>query len=416
MLRLVLALFLAPSLAFAQPFPKPAELPTREAVDVLTCLDGSKVTTAEQWNAKRKPELKALFEHYMYGRQPAAVKIDVKQLHEDKSALGGKATLREVQISFGPADCPKVNLLIVMPNGAKTPSPVFVGYNFTGNHSLVNDAKIALPTSWMRNDKVGVKENKATEGGRGLAVNDWALEQTIDRGYAVVTAYYGDIDPDRTDARLGIQNHLWMKDKSPADDDAGSVMTWAWGLSRMVDYLQTLDRIDAKKIAVVGHSRLGKATIVAGAFDDRFALVIPHQAGCGGTAPSRTKDPKNEGVERINKAFPHWFDANFNAFGADPTRLPFDQNCLIALCAPRPVLLTTAVEDVWSNPAGQFQMLKAAEPAYKLIGSAGCSADKMPEVNALIDSPLGYWIRPGKHSMNKDDWKTFCDYADKRLK
>jgi hypothetical protein len=274
----------------------------------------------------------------------------------------------------------------------------------------------------LRGDSKGTP-NKATDEGRGKQIDTWNLEYIVDRGYGVATAYYGDIDPDRADKREGVDRFLWAKGKTPSDDDTASVMTWAWGLSRMLDYLsftsdvlETEPKIDTKKVAVVGHSRLGKATIVAGAFDERFAVVMPHQAGCGGTAPSRTKDPKNESVERINKSFPHWFDANFKAFGSDTTKLPFDQNCLVALCAPRPVLLTNALEDQWANPAGQFLMEKAAEPVYKLLKAGDCASDTMPEVGKLIDSKLGYWIRPGKHSMIKDDWKIFCDYADKWLK
>ena len=128
-------------------------------------------------------------------------------------------------------------------------------------------------------------------------------------------------------------------------------------------------------------------------------------------------DPKAEPVERINKAFPHWFCGNFKTFGADTTKLPFDQNCLVALCAPRPVLFTNASEDLWANPSGQFEVLKAANPAYKLYGFDGITAEKVPAPgDALIASRLGYWIRPGKHAMSPPDWKTYMDFADVWLK
>jgi len=164
---------------------------------------------------------------------------------------------------------------------------------------------------------------------------------------------------------------------------------------------------------VVGHSRLGKTALLAAAFDERIALVVPLQAGCGGTAPSRGK--VGESVKQINDRFPHWFNGTFKEFNDQPDRLPFDQHCLVALVAPRPVLFSNATEDTWANPAGQFQVLQAADPVYRFLGAGGLEAKEMPEVGKLIDSRLGYYIRPGKHSMTKDDWKGFLDFADKQL-
>ena len=182
---------------------------------------------------------------------------------------------------------------------------------------------------------------------------------------------------------------------------------------RAVDYLPTDKDIDKNRIAVVGHSRLGKTALLAAAFDERIALVIPHQAGCGGTAPSRGE--VGESVKQINDRFPHWFDATFKEFNDHPDRLPFDQHSLVALVAPRPVLLTNAVEDTWANPQGQFEVLQAADPVYRLLGAGGLEAKRMPEPGRLIDSMLGCHIRPGKHSMGKEDWNVFLAFADKHL-
>jgi hypothetical protein len=203
-------------------------------------------------------------------------------------------------------------------------------------------------------------------------------------------------------------------------------MAWSWGFSRVIDFLETLPSdIDSKRIAVVGHSRNGKTALVAAAFDERIALAIPSQAGCGGTAPNRVSaelgapGPNGratvETVKRINTSFPHWFAGNFTLFNEQPQRLPFDQNALIALCAPRPVLCSNATEDLWANPAGQFEILRAADPVYRLLGVEGLGATAIPEVGTLLNSRLGYYIRPGKHSMTKDDWKVWLDYADRWL-
>lgn len=200
--------------------------PSQQAVDPLVGMDGTKITSAAEWNTKRKPELQHLFEYYMYGRKPDAIKVTAKILFEDKQVFGGKATLREVEISFPSESCPKSYLLMALPNKAQGPVPCFLGYNFTGNHSLLADKRIHLPTVWMLGSENKAQPNRATEEGRGKQVDTWNLEYIIDRGYAVATLYYGDIDPDRADQRLGVQKHLW-KLKTPEDDDPASVMVWA---------------------------------------------------------------------------------------------------------------------------------------------------------------------------------------------
>jgi hypothetical protein len=412
---LVLAIAMSTPLAAAE-LPDAAALPSRpELPDPLVMLNGDKITTKEAWQSKRRPELKTLFQHYMYGYFPDAPKeVTGKIEREDPKYFGGKATKKEVTISFGPEAMPKIHLLLVIPNTRKKPAPCFVGMNFCGNHALVKDPTILLPTVWMYPNRPGVTDNRATEAGRGTDVDVWALEQSIDRGYAVATFYNGDIKPDHPKYTDGIQKHFFKEGQTePGPREWGVIASWAWGISRAVDYLVTDKDIDRTKIAAVGHSRLGKTALLAAAFDERIALAIPLQAGCGGTAPSRGK--VGESVQRINTSFPHWFNGEFKKFNEHPDRLPFDQHCLVALCAPRPVLFANAVEDTWANPDGQFEMLKAADPVYRLLGAGGLDAKKMPEVNALVDSTLGYYIRPGKHSMRKSDWKVFLDFADKHF-
>ena len=398
-------------------FPAPAALPSRpELPDPLTTFDGRKVETRDQWEKERKPELKALFQHYMYGSFPAPVPVSAQERRSDPAALGGKATLREITLKLGPKGYP-LNLLLVVPNKRSGPSPVFLGLNFTGNHTLVNDPAVALPTTWMRQGKGDeVVNNRATEKGRGKNIGTWALEQSIDRGYAVATVYYGDIFPDKADFNDGVFllfHPAQPGQKSPGDTLPGAITMWAWGLHRVIDYLVTVPELDKSRIAVTGHSRLGKTALLAAAFDERIALAIPHQAGCGGTGPSRSKNPKAESVQRINTSFPHWFDDNFKKFNEANDRIPFDQNCLVALCAPRPVLYTNGIEDQWANPDGQFEMLKAASPVYKLCGAEGVGATEMPPLGKLVDTRLGYYIRSGPHVSDPDYWKTFLDYADK---
>jgi len=402
-------------------FPAPTALPVRtELPDPLVMFDGRKVETREQWEKERKPELRALFQHYMYGHLPQKTEVRGTVRRSDPKAFGGKATLTEVSLSLDGANGPKVDVLLVVPNQRSGPAPIFLGLNFSGNHAIVADPAVAIPTSWMRQGKDdSVVNNRATEKGRGKAVGTWALEQSVDRGYAVATCYYGDIFPDKADFNDGVFKHFNQPtpgQKSPGETASGAISMWAWGLHRIIDYLVTLPEIDKSRIAVTGHSRLGKTALLAAAFDERIALAIPHQAGCGGTGPSRSKNPKAETVAVINKSFPHWFDDNFKKFNESVNQLPFDQNCLVAICAPRPVLYTNGIEDQWANPDGQFEMLKAASSVYKLLGTEGIAASEMPPIGKLVDSRLGYYVRTGPHVSDPDYWKTFLDYADRYFK
>lgn len=399
----------------AATFPKVAELPARpELPDPLVMLDGTKVASRDDWFNKRRPELKSLFQHYMYGElPPAPAKVEAKVEYEDPAAFGGKATLREIALSVGPSEVPPIRLLLVVPNRRKGPAPVFVGMNFSGNHSLVGDLKVRVQTGWIYPNYPGVKNNHSTEASRNTNAESWSLEQTIDRGYAAATFYNGDVDPDRPDERGGLRPFLKSLQGAEGPHACATIAAWVWGIHRAVDYLVTNKDIDPKRIAVFGHSRLGKTALLAAAFDERIALAVPHQAGCGGTAPSRGK--VGESVKQINDHFPHWFCGAFKEFNDRPERLPFDQNCLAALVAPRPVLFSNAVEDTWANPAGQFDVLRATEPVYRLLGAGGFGVEHFPPPGKLVGDTLAFFIRPGKHSTTREDWKTFLDFADKHL-
>lgn len=414
---LALCISLASMIALAAAdFPPVDKLPAQQELpDPLTSFNGEKVGTAKQWRDQRRPELKALFEFYMYGRAPDAPQnLRATAVECDKNYFGGKATKKDLTLHFGPDGTPPLHLLLVVPNKRERPAAVFVGANFHGNHTLVNDPSVALPTVWVPSRGPGVENNRATDAGRGTSVDVWNLEGSIDRGYAVASFYCGDIDPDKPDFTDGVHAAYYNSGQTaPGPHEWGTIAAWAWGISRAVDYLVTDDDLDAKRIAVVGHSRLGKTALLAAAMDERIAMAIPLQAGCGGTAPSRGK--VGESVKQINDHFPHWFCATFKEFNSQVDRLPFDQHSLVALVAPRPVLFSNAVEDQWANPSGQFEVLKAANPVYRLLGLSGLNVERMPENGRLVGDSLGYFIRPGKHSMTLTDWQAFWDFADQHF-
>lgn len=384
--------------------------------DVLTCADGTKVTSKEQWLEKRRPELMKLFAQEVYGRTPGGKPRGMRfvQTSENKQALGGKATMRQVSIYFTDKDEARCDVLLFLPNGRKSPAPVFVGLNFGGNQSVINDPAIPLPTTWFREDKDKLYTgNKASEKSRGSSERRWPVEAIIARGYGVATAYYGDLDPDFDDGfQNGVQPLFYKQGQTkPAPDEWGSIGGWAWGLSRIADYLQTLPEVDGKKLAVHGHSRLGKTSLWAGAQDERFGIVISNDSGAGGAALS--KRIFGETVAVLNKAFPHWFCDNFNKYSDNEAALPVDQHELIALMAPRPVYIASATEDTWADPKGEFLSGKLAEPVYALFGKAGLGTSEPPPPDTSVGDFIGNHVRTGKHDILIFDWNCYMDFADK---
>jgi hypothetical protein len=379
-------------------------------------LNGSKVTSPDQWIRERRPELQALFAHYMYGKIPAAPKdFKARVIGQYADFLDGKATLKLITLEIGAAPAPRIDLILIVPTQRLTPTPVFLTMNFCGNQALIADPRVPLAQTWMGNGCPGCVNQRATEAARGAQSIDWPIEEIVKRGYALASFYSGDVDSDRGDVSQGL--YAWLAQGDPSKNEPahrGTIAAWAWGFQRCVDYLVSDPDIDAARIAALGHSRNGKTALLAAAFDERIAMAFPHQAGCGGSAPSRGKT--GESVKAINDRFPHWFNAEFKKFNDTVEQLPFDQNALVALCAPRPVLFSAAVGDQWANPAGQLQVLQAADPVYRFLGYEGLMATQMPPPGELINSRLGYYIREGKHSTTAADWKVFMDFADKHFK
>ncbi len=393
--------------------PDVAELPVDTLLPApLLTMGGEAVLSVDDWETVRKPEIKDLFSHYMYGYLPAPperVQFSIDAL--DVNYLDGTAIKKQVTINYGPPLTPPLHLLLVVPKESPDPVPVFLGPNFHGNHAVLSDLDITLSSVWQPDRGEGVVNNRATDASRGTSATRWSIKEVIARGYASATFYHGDLDPDKDDFSDGIHAVMKQEDGSARSDTSwGSLAAWAYGIHRAVDYLITDPDIDNARIAVMGHSRNGKAALFAGAMDDRIALVVSNQSGCGGAALSRRK--QGETVKAINDSFPHWFNREFRKFNDNEDQLPIDQHLLISLMAPRPVLVASAEEDKWADPEGEFLALKEAQPVYKLFGKAGLIVDTMPGNNLLVGAELGYHIRPGGHGVGSEDWKVFMDFAD----
>ena len=391
-----------------------AKVPSYTLPDPLVAKDGTKITTPEQWREKRRPEIVEQFESHVYGSVPPnAPKATAELIEGATPALGGKAVRKQIRVAFGPgADAPAMEILLYLPADAKGPVPVFLGHNFYGNHSIHADPGIRLSKSWMRDSAdFGVVDHRATEKSRGVRASRWPVEMILSRGYGLAAIYYGDIDPDFDD---GFSNGVHGLTGKPGPTEWGSVATWAWGLSRALDYLIEDPNVDGEKVIVMGHSRLGKTSLWAGAMDERFAMVISNDSGAGGAALSRRA--YGETVERINTSFPHWFSDTFNQYNSNESALPVDQHELIALIAPRPVYVASAEEDLWADPKGEFLSAVHAGPVYELLGEQGLGTSARPPTESPIHHQIGHHIRRGGHDVTDYDWTQWMNFADKHLR
>lgn len=392
-----------------------SKVPSYTLPDVLLCKDGTKVTTKEIWEQKRRPELLDMFTTYMFGKAPEAPsRLDYEVTSVSKEALGGRAIRKEI-IIYLTADRekgPHIDLQLYLPNQIKEKIPVFLGISFLPNYTVYDDPESVVPDSYFSPDG---KPAKVPE--RGSMDKSWQLDKILEHGYGLATFCYNDVDPDfDDDFRNGIQPYFYRKGQDyPDPDQWGSISAWAWGMSRAMDYLEKDSQVDSGKVAVIGHSRLGKTAVWAGASDPRFALVISGNSGCCGVAVSRRC--YGETVEAMNVRFPHWFCGNYKQFNNREDYIPFDQHELVALIAPRPIYIASASEDNWSDQKGEFLGGKGAEPVYNLYGLKGIGTDRMPEIDEpYMDGSIAYHNRKGPHAVLPYDWEQFLKFADKYFK
>lgn len=368
---------------------------------------------AAQWQATVRPATLALFEREMYGSIPPMekpLKATFELASEVDDACGGKAVRREYVLTFDHEKSPTIRLLVYVPKGAEK-VPAFMGLNFRGNHIVEDDPRITLETGFVLGAKKEGDNTVHAEKNRGTGKDRWSAELLTSRGYALVTACCGNIDPDYHD---GFANGVHAMFPKPKAEEWGTITAWGWGLSRMLDALAKVPEIDESRVAVIGHSRLGKTSLWAAAQDERFAMAISNNSGCGGAALS--KRAFGETVGRINNNFPHWFNGNFKKYNKNEAALPVDQHQLIALVAPRPVYVASATGDRWADPKGEFLALKNAAPVYRLFGESPFGVTEQPAPGKSVGNLMGYHLREGKHNITPEDWGHYLDFADRHLK
>jgi Tol biopolymer transport system component len=390
-----------------------AKVPPHTLPPLLVMSGGAPVRGAADWETRRT-EIRALLESQMFGRAPARPDgLAFAVTDVDRAALGGKAVRKHVSIT---ARGKTFGLLLYLPAAAARPVPVFVGLGFSPNQSVSTDPGIRPAGTWIQHKgSSAIELQPARESSRGSAASRWQVDAILARGFGLATMYYGDIEPDIAGAMtLGIRGtYLKPGQEAPGAGDWGAIAAWAWGLSRVVDYLETDRDVDARRLAVVGHSRLGKAALWAGAADTRFAMVISNDSGEGGAAISRRG--YGETVADLNTRFPHWFCADYKKYSGREAEMPFDAHMLLALAAPRPLYVASAEEDRWADPRGEFLAAVAASEVYELLGRKGLATKTMPPVNQPVGETVRYHVRTGTHDITAYDWQQYLDFAERHF-
>jgi hypothetical protein len=382
--------------------------------------DGKRITDVTSWKATRRKEILHDFRDLMYGHTPEIpFKLRAQVVATRPDAVDGLATRTIVKLQFfDDPKAPNIELMVYIPNNKPRPVPMFLGLSFTGNASIDDDPAIGLPTGWMRPQEGVVVNNRATEALRGTGADSWPIKLAIERGYGVATFYYGDVEPDHIEGwRDGIRGYALQlagrTERGPRE--WGALGAWGWGLSRAMDYLETIPEVNARQVVVFGHSRLGKTALWAGAQDERFAIVISNNSGEGGASLARRNFGENIACS-IEHASWRYCD-RFRDFVDRENELPFDQHMLLGLIAPRPVYVASATKDSLADPKGEFLTAVHTEPIYRLFGLRGIDATAWPpEPDRSIGHSIGYHLRTGDHAITKFDWQEYLRFADRQFK
>lgn len=367
-----------------------SKVPEYVLPDVLKTTSGNVVDNKAMWEKVRRPEVLQLFENNVYGQMPKSFdSIRYSITNKDASAMNGKAQLKQVLIEvFNNSKSVKINLILFVPNNVKKPVPAFLLINNRGRSN--------------------------TDPSRVMKSDFWPAEMLIDSGYAIAAFHVSDLAPDNKET-FGNGVLQMYPEQLAADNGMRAIGAWALGASRVMDYFEKDADINAQKVAVVGHSRGGKASLWAAAEDKRFAICISNCSGNTGAALSRRQF--GERISNINTTFPYWFNTNYKKFNDKEDLLPVDQHMLISLIAPRPVYATNASKDLWADPKGTFMSLKNAEKVFALYGIKSNLPANPPEINnPVINSALGYHNREGEHNLTMYDWSNFIKFANYHYK
>ena len=390
-----------------------AKVPPYTLPDPLSMGGVGAVKDAKTWTGQRRPEILAIYETEVYGRSPARpAKPNYEVSSVDHHALVGRAVRKLVTLYFGDKTESRMNLVVYLPAAAKRPAPVFLGLSFNGIHAVSNDPGVPLAEQWVRDRATrAMVKRKAEESSRGSEAQRWQVEKILAAGYGLAVAYYGDVEPDFDGGMKYGVRPLFFKpgQTAPAADEWAAIAAWAWSLRCAMDYLERDRDVDAKHVAVMGHSRLGKTALWAGAQDARFSVVISNESGEGGASISRRLI--GERTTDLNTHFPHWFDANYRKYNDHEDQMPFDSNLLMTLIAPRGLYVASAVEDLEADPKGEFLAAAEASKVWSLFGKRGIGTMEMPGLQQPVGQDVRHHVRAGKHDVTAYDWEQYIQFA-----
>lgn len=398
-----------------------SKIPPYTLEDPLKFVDGRKVRNAKDWELRRE-EILGIFQREMYGQMPPKSPITTEIL-EEGITLAGYGIRRQVRMWFrSDKTGPKVDWLIITPRYAKEAAPTIIFLNYNGNQTLLEDKEILLTDGWIRDEEGMSVNHKAIESTRGYYAGQssdsvYPIGMLIAQGYAVVTACYGEISPDPTGEeaqdKLAYTNifDLWAPRDNSRDDNTTALGAWAWTLMRGMDMIEQDPRLDSKRVLLTGYSRLGKAALIAGAFDVRFPVVVPVQTGGGGCPLA--KRFYGENVAIMTKAFTHWYCKAWKKYAGKEQTMPFDQHLFLSCIAPR-ALLVEGFDEGWFDTKGEFLALQAASPVWEKLCKKGLPKVDWPDDydTKAIGKYLGYVRRSEKHGISAYDWKWMIDFAE----
>ena len=383
----------------------------------LVSENGTKIKSVKQWEKIRRPELLKMFEQQMYGEVPAGIKVDFRETYKSPNYFDGKASLREFAMLVNNEPIPQMHVLIFIPNNINEKAPVIMGYNWDGNQTLCTDTLVYMMCEEQLTKRVTPQGMQRTiELSKRTTTPSSFIERIIDNGYAYITACFWELEPDHKDCFPAGVRALVSNGEPLTDNSWGAIAAWAWGMSRILDLAETIAEIDATRCAVVGHSRLGKTALWAGANDQRITVTTSNDSGCGGAALS--KRISGETVEQINNYFPYWFSKKFHQYKGKEEKLPFDQHQLMTLIAPRPLYVCSGASDLWADPLGEYLSVFYANPVYKLYGKKTMPYTQalLPPTNTPQIGDAAYHIENAGHLFSDYDWEQFLLFFDKYLK
>ena len=375
-----------------------SKIPAYDLPELLVTVEGKRITTAEEWREVRRPQIMSLFSNLIYGRIPESTSLEVsfREVKKDEGFMGGKATRKDVDIRLKTARGEKtMRIVVYVPNGAKKPVPAILKHSFNNTRSSDFDR------AFLKRD---------------CLKNGWPLGKILDAGFAFCAVYHEDlVEHNEVEFRKSIHGLFYPKGQSfPKAHEWGVLAACAWGGMRALDYLETDADIDAKRVAVMGHSKMGKTALWTAAQDERFAMAISAQSGCAGAALWRRKS--GETLKKMVTRFPYWLCRNAQKFVEQEDDLPVDQHMLLACIAPRPVYVHSGVEDTWADGRGEYLPAYHASEVYRLLGKKGLESEESPPVGkAMMEGEVGYHIREGGHSIEASDWDRFIEFASKHL-